>query len=219
MDDGAYELTVARQKADETIVPIANTFEEDDGSRPTWATKWDPEAAAPKPEVRLKGTAAKWNSKGGYGFIKRDDGLPDVFVHQRNVHRTGYRALAEGEPVEFECTADANGRLEASNVTGPGGVEVLGFVRKVKGDEDSDDEAGAGVGAAKKQQAKPPRPKPYTAFVPRTVKRPAPKPAAKPAAPKPAAAPAAPDAEVPAAGEASAAASAVSAAPSPADAS
>ena len=105
-----------------------------------------------------------------------------IFVHQRSVHRTGFRSLHEGEPVEFDVTVTAEGKLEAVRVTGPGGAEVLGITgsRKTKQaeEEDSADEQEAASSSAggpvHKRQEKPPRPKPYTAFVPRTVKRPAP---------------------------------------------
>ena len=48
---------------------------------------------------RLHGTVARWHAKGGWGFITRDDGLGDAFVHQRSIQKNGYRSLLEGERV------------------------------------------------------------------------------------------------------------------------
>jgi CspA family cold shock protein len=53
---------------------------------------------------RLHGTVARWHAKGGWGFITRDDGLGDAFVHQRSIQKNGYRSLLEGERVEFDVT-------------------------------------------------------------------------------------------------------------------
>ncbi len=45
----------------------------------------------------------KWfDPKKGFGFITRDDGLADVFVHHSDVDMKGFRLLNEGERVEFE---------------------------------------------------------------------------------------------------------------------
>ncbi len=44
----------------------------------------------------------KWfNNKKGYGFITRDNGAGDVFVHHSAIVQEGYRTLNEGESVEF----------------------------------------------------------------------------------------------------------------------
>lgn len=52
----------------------------------------------------------KWfsNSK-GYGFITRDDGGKDVFVHHSAINSSGYRSLDEGARVQFEVTQGAKG--------------------------------------------------------------------------------------------------------------
>lgn len=45
----------------------------------------------------------KWFSDAkGYGFIERDDGGKDVFVHHSAVEGVGFRSLAEDDAVEFE---------------------------------------------------------------------------------------------------------------------
>ena len=56
---------------------------------------------------RLSGKCAKWNQKGGWGFITRDDTQTDIFVHQRAIQRKGFRSLLEGERVEFEVSVRA----------------------------------------------------------------------------------------------------------------
>jgi len=69
----------------------------------------------------------KWfNAKKGFGFITRNDGEEDVFVHQSGIHAEGFRSLAEAEPVEFTLTQDDQGRLKAIEVTGPDGAFVKG---------------------------------------------------------------------------------------------
>jgi CspA family cold shock protein len=52
----------------------------------------------------------KWfNDQKGYGFIERDGGGEDVFVHYSAVAGEGYRSLPEGAAVEFEVVQDAKG--------------------------------------------------------------------------------------------------------------
>lgn len=62
----------------------------------------------------MKGRVVHWNER-NYGFIKRDDGRPDLFVHARNV--VGELALPVGAPVEFDDGEDPRtGRPCATNV-------------------------------------------------------------------------------------------------------
>lgn len=59
----------------------------------------------------------KWfNNQKGYGFITRDDGSGDVFVHYSAVTGEGYKTLNEGDTVEFEII-DSDKGPKASNVT------------------------------------------------------------------------------------------------------
>ena len=138
----------------------------------------------------------------------------DLYVHQRNIEKKGFRSLLEGEPVEFVMAKMADGKLEALNVTGPGGVEPQGQptpAEREEMEEEEEERARAKAAALAKMEAERPK-KPATAFVPRTVKRPAPKSTARPAVKKPA-----PSAPAPADGLASAAAAAAPAAPETAD--
>ncbi|MGB9682945.1 MAG: cold-shock protein [bacterium] len=58
----------------------------------------------------------KWfNAQKGYGFITRDDG-GDVFVHYSAIKGQGYRALEEGQKVEFDVVQGEKGP-QAANVS------------------------------------------------------------------------------------------------------
>jgi len=81
---------------------------------------------SPKLQARITGICKNWSKK-GYGFIIRDDGEGDVFVHHTQLKKNGYRSLLVGEIVEFDIRASKNGRKQAVRVTGPGGIDVLGI--------------------------------------------------------------------------------------------
>lgn len=52
----------------------------------------------------------KWFSDGrGYGFITRDEGKGDVFVHQSAIQGEGYQSLREGDRVEFDVVQGEKG--------------------------------------------------------------------------------------------------------------
>ena len=58
----------------------------------------------------------KWfNSKKGYGFIRTNEGDQDIFVHYSSIKGDGFRALLEGEEVQFEMEQGPKG-LQAHNV-------------------------------------------------------------------------------------------------------
>ena len=59
----------------------------------------------------------KWfNDQKGFGFITRDDGQKDVFVHHSAIQTQGFRSLAEGQRVEFDVVQGQKGPA-AENVT------------------------------------------------------------------------------------------------------
>lgn len=63
----------------------------------------------------MNGGSVKWfDTKKGYGFIRGPEGK-DVFVHYSSIEGDGFRALREGEPVEYDLTETAKG-LAASHV-------------------------------------------------------------------------------------------------------
>ena len=66
--------------------------------------------------MRLKGTVKWFNNAKGFGFIGRDDGSSDVFVHYSAISSEGYKSLQEGDQVEFEIVDGQKGP-QAGNVT------------------------------------------------------------------------------------------------------
>ena len=65
---------------------------------------------------RLKGIVKWFNNAKGYGFIGRDDGGADVFIHYSAITSEGYKSLAEGDRVEFEIVQGQKGP-QAEKVT------------------------------------------------------------------------------------------------------
>jgi CspA family cold shock protein len=54
----------------------------------------------------INGTVKFFNANKGFGFITRDDGAADVFVHITAVERSGMNSLGEGQKVSFELVTD-----------------------------------------------------------------------------------------------------------------
>jgi CspA family cold shock protein len=71
--------------------------------------------------MRITGTVKWFNEAKGFGFIAREDGGKDVFVHFSAIQSQGFKTLAEGEAVEFEVVDGQKGPA-AQNVmkTGSG---------------------------------------------------------------------------------------------------
>ena len=65
--------------------------------------------------MRFRGTVKWFNPKKGYGFITRDDGQGDVFVHFTAIKEDGFKTLEEGQKVEFEIVHEERGE-KAQNV-------------------------------------------------------------------------------------------------------
>jgi CspA family cold shock protein len=59
--------------------------------------------------MRLKGKVKWFDSKKGYGFITREDGQGDVFVHWSEIKTEGFKTLVQGEEVEFSLKEDPKG--------------------------------------------------------------------------------------------------------------
>ncbi len=66
---------------------------------------------------KATGTVKFFNATKGFGFITRDDGQPDAFVHISAVERAGLISLNEGDRVEFELEVDRRGKTAAVNLT------------------------------------------------------------------------------------------------------
>ncbi len=57
----------------------------------------------------------KWfNESKGFGFIERDDGEGDVFVHYSAIQADGFKTLAEGQKVTFEIQDGPKGPAAAN---------------------------------------------------------------------------------------------------------
>jgi CspA family cold shock protein len=65
---------------------------------------------------KAEGTVKFFNSMKGFGFISRDDGQPDAFVHISAVERAGMPTLNEGDRVAFEIEVDRRGKYAAVNL-------------------------------------------------------------------------------------------------------
>jgi len=65
---------------------------------------------------RASGTVKFFNAMKGFGFIQRDDGQPDAFVHISAVERAGMGSLNEGDRLDFELEVDRRGKYAAVNL-------------------------------------------------------------------------------------------------------
>ena len=65
---------------------------------------------------KATGTVKFFNAMKGFGFIQRDDGQPDAFVHVSAVERAGMVSLNEGDRLEFELEVDRRGKHAAVNL-------------------------------------------------------------------------------------------------------
>jgi CspA family cold shock protein len=72
-------------------------------------------------DVRFKeltmavGTVKFFNTQKGFGFIRPDDGSPDVFVHVSAVQRAGMHSLVEGQKLNYDVVSE-RGKSAASNL-------------------------------------------------------------------------------------------------------
>ena len=61
------------------------------------------------------GTVKWFSDSKGFGFIAREEGEGDVFVHHTAIQMDGFRTLREGDRVEFEIVQGPKGP-QANNV-------------------------------------------------------------------------------------------------------
>ena len=66
----------------------------------------------------VKGTVKWFDSRKGFGFITREDGSGDIFVHFSAIQGEGddFKIIYEGDIVEFEVTEGDKGP-QATNLT------------------------------------------------------------------------------------------------------
>jgi len=65
---------------------------------------------------RTSGTVKFFNAMKGFGFITRDDGQPDAFVHISAVERAGISGIDQGDRLEFDLEVDRRGKYSAVNL-------------------------------------------------------------------------------------------------------
>jgi CspA family cold shock protein len=71
---------------------------------------------APTQTIKATGTVKWFDDSKGYGFISRDNGGEDLFVHFTAILTDGYKTLREGQRVEFTVSGGQKGPC-AENVT------------------------------------------------------------------------------------------------------
>lgn len=64
----------------------------------------------------MTGTVKWFNEKRGFGFVTREDGEGDVFVHYTGIQAEGFRNLRPAEVVTFD--------LDVSDSRGPRAINV-----------------------------------------------------------------------------------------------
>ena len=81
--------------------------------------KVEQKAAGPQRQLtgdKATGTVKFFNSMKGFGFITRDDGKEDAFVHISAVERSGLPGINEGDRFEFDLEVDRRGKYSAVNL-------------------------------------------------------------------------------------------------------
>jgi CspA family cold shock protein len=59
--------------------------------------------------MRTTGTVKWFKDDKGFGFITREDGEKDVFVHHSAMQGEGFKTLNEGDQVEFDVVQGQKG--------------------------------------------------------------------------------------------------------------
>jgi cold shock CspA family protein/uncharacterized protein (DUF2384 family) len=74
-----------------------------------------------------QGTVKWFNAEKGFGFIEVEEG-EDVFVHYSAIQVQGYKALGDGERVEFDKGALRTGQVALSTTSASGKTSVVAEV-------------------------------------------------------------------------------------------
>ncbi len=64
-----------------------------------------------------KGTVKWFNDSKGFGFISRESGDGDVFVHHTEINGEGFKTLNEGDKVTFEIEDSEKGPSAANVIS------------------------------------------------------------------------------------------------------
>ncbi len=62
------------------------------------------------------GTVKFFNDMKGFGFVQRDDGGEDVFVHISALERSGMGQVTQGDRLAFDIEIDRRGKYSATNL-------------------------------------------------------------------------------------------------------
>lgn len=65
--------------------------------------------------MKFKGKVVWFDAKKGFGFIKKEDGSGDIFVHYTNILSDGFKSLEAQQDVEYELGKNHHGE-QAVNV-------------------------------------------------------------------------------------------------------
>ncbi len=57
----------------------------------------------------LEGKVKWFNESKGFGFIERNDGNGDIFVHYSAIQAGGFKTLSEGQSVSFDVVQGKKG--------------------------------------------------------------------------------------------------------------
>jgi cold shock protein len=66
---------------------------------------------------RANGTVKFYNDMKGFGFVQRDDGGEDVFVHISSLERSGMGPLQQNDRIAFDIEIDRRGKFSAANLS------------------------------------------------------------------------------------------------------
>jgi cold shock protein len=66
---------------------------------------------------RANGTVKFFNDMKGFGFVQRDDGGEDVFVHISSLERSGMGPLQQNDRIAFDIEIDRRGKFSAANLS------------------------------------------------------------------------------------------------------
>ncbi|MBL0923144.1 MAG: cold-shock protein [Sphingomonadaceae bacterium] len=66
---------------------------------------------------RANGTVKFFNDMKGFGFVQRDDGGEDVFVHISALERSGMGQVTQGDRLSFDIEIDRRGKYSAANLS------------------------------------------------------------------------------------------------------
>jgi CspA family cold shock protein len=67
-------------------------------------------------KVKGQGIVKWFNNKKGYGFIRQEGIVDDIFVHFSSIDGSGYKTLREREKVSYDLVTTEEGKLQAENI-------------------------------------------------------------------------------------------------------